>query len=330
MPESPRPPSHPSSSADSVENPVILSVVGIDVGGTKTHIRVVDTRGTVAESVMPSGHWRLGSLFSDEGNFDRLGAAVRSLGAVTGDTIVVAGVHGCDTAEQMARATARIEEVLDASVTVVNDALLLRHATDIRPTIEMIVGTGAVISGNNTDGDRVTVDGYGWPLGDRGSSHDLVSAALRATLGAWDRGEGGADPLYAAMLAAFQAGDSAELAERTSLVANGTAWGVHASVVFDQAEAGSRAAASIVDAAAADLARGVAHLIDRGATGRTVVAGGGVIVNQAPYENAIRHHLARILPDVELVVVRTPPVHGAIELARELRSNQGEQAGVRS
>lgn len=328
MPESPPSPSHLPPSDRSTSPLTLLAVVGIDVGGTKTHIRVVDTEGAVTESVTPSDRWRQGSLFTDDGNFDRLGAAVGALGLVDSRTVVVAGVHGCDTDEQMARATGRLEAVLGASVTVVNDALLLHHATPISPTIEMIVGTGAVISGTTAEGDRVTVDGYGWPLGDRGSSHDLVSAALRATLGAWDRGEEAADALYPAMLEAFQARDAAELAERTAMLSTAAAWGNHASVVFEQAAAGSSVAADIVDEAASDLARGVAFLIARGATGRTVVAGGGVIVNQAPYEQAVRRHLARILPEVELVVVRTPPVHGAVEFARELRSALVERSEV--
>jgi N-acetylglucosamine kinase-like BadF-type ATPase len=327
VPSSTQPPRHPSSTAKDRGDEVSLSVVGIDVGGTKTHVRAIDSTESVAEIVVPSAEWRRGSLFSDDDNFARLSAIVRSLGTVTPETVVVAGVHGCDTEEQIMLATARLGSLLNAEVNVVNDALLLHHATTIRPTIEMIVGTGAVISGTTATGSRVTVDGYGWPLGDKGSSHALVSAALRATLDACDKGQVDHDPLFAAMLAAFDARSAAELAERGAASAGGASWGRHASIVFDQAEAGSRAARDIIDRAASDLASGVAHAINRGAVGRTVVAGGGVIVNQPGYEAAIRGHLERILPGVELLVIRTPPVQGAVQWATELRS---AAVGVRS
>ncbi|SKB00523.1 BadF-type ATPase [Agreia bicolorata] len=330
MPSSAQPPRHPSSTAEARDDEVSLTVVGIDVGGTKTHIRAVDTTGSVAEIVVPSAEWRRGSLFSDDDNFARLSSAVHSLGAVASDTVVVAGVHGCDTDEQTMLATTRLRSLLNAEVTVVNDALLLHHATTIRPTIEMIVGTGAVISGTTATGARVTVDGYGWPLGDKGSSHALVSAALRATLDASDKGQVDQDTLFPAMLSSFDARNAAELAERSASNAGGASWGRHASVVFDQAEAGSRVACDIIDRAASELADGVTHAVRRGAVGRTVVAGGGVIVNQPGYEAAIRGHLERVLPGVELLVVRTPPVQGAVQWARELRAALAERSVVGS
>ncbi|SMG47979.1 BadF-type ATPase [Agreia pratensis] len=325
-----QPPRHPSSNPNAGGDEVSLSVVGIDVGGTKTHIRAIDSSDSTSEIVVPSAEWRRGSLFSDDDNFVRLSATVRSLGSVTRDTVIVAGVHGCDTDEQIMLAEARLGSLLDAEVTVVNDALLLHHATTIRPTIEMIVGTGAVISGTTAAGTRVTVDGYGWPLGDKGSSHDLVSAALRATLAAADRGEVDQDSLFSAMLGAFRARGAAELAEQASSGASGAAWGRHASIVFDQAAAGSPAAAAIIDRAALALAEGAAHVIRRGAIGRTVVAGGGVIVNQPSYEAAVRAHLERILPGVDLLVVRTPPVQGAVQWAGERRAALAERSVLES
>jgi N-acetylglucosamine kinase-like BadF-type ATPase len=297
------------------ESPAVR-ILGIDVGGTKTHLAGVDAEGGVVDRVFSSSEWRSGSLFSDPDNFDRLGTAVESLGSLAPDAVVVAGVHGCDTPEQMAETADRLGARLGVQVAVVNDAQLLEYAARISPCIQMIVGTGAVISGTTDAGTRVTVDGHGWPLGDRGSSHAIVSAALAETLRASDRGEGGSDRLFGAMFDAFGVDDAAALAVVSSSIAGGESWGRHASVVFEEAAAGSAAAMAIIDESSRILARGVADLIRRGAVGATVVAGGGVIVNQPGYEARIRQHLATEAPGVELLVIRIPPVEGAVNLAR--------------
>ena len=293
-----------------------VRLLGIDVGGTKTHVAGVDSMGAAVDRVLPSSAWRNGSLFSDPGNFDRLGAAVESLGSLATDAVVVAGVHGCDTPEQIAETADRLGARLGAQVTVVNDAQLLEYAAGVSPCIQMIVGTGAVISGVTAAGVRVTVDGHGWPLGDRGSSHSIVAAALSETLRASDRGESDSDRLFGAMLEVFGVGDAAALAFASSSAAGAETWGRHAPVIFDEAAAGSAAATAIIIESSRILARGIADLIRRGAVGTTVVAGGGVIVNQPGYEACIREHLAIEAPGVELVVVRTPPVEGAVNLAR--------------
>ncbi|QHC63021.1 hypothetical protein GSU69_10225 [Rathayibacter festucae] len=297
-------------------------LVGVDVGGTKTHVRLIDTDGAEEDLILPSNDWRAGELFADPGNLPRLADVLLRLRPLAEDAVLVLGVHGCDTPGQMREATATLSLRLGRPVTVVNDAELLGFAEQEAPSIQMIVGTGAVICGTTADGVRITVDGHGWPLGDRGSAHDLVSTAVRETLAACDRGRapgGGAeDPLIGAVLSAFGASDAAALAAAATRIAGGASWGAFAPLVFAQAAGGSALAQRIVEDAAQALAGGVAALVRRGALGSLVVAGGGVIVNQPAYERRIRERLAEEAPQLDFVVVRRPPVVGAVAHTRAL------------
>lgn len=300
-------------------------LVGVDVGGTKTHVRLLDTDGAEEDLVLPSSAWRSGELFADPENLPRLAGVLLRLRPLAEDAVVVLGVHGCDTPAQMREATLALSRHLGRPVTVVNDAELLGFAEQEEPSIQMIVGTGAVICGSTADGARITVDGHGWPLGDRGSAHDLVSTALRETLVACDRGAA-ADPLVGAVLHAFGATDAATLAAEATRLAGGASWGAYAPLVFEQAAGGSALAERILEDAAQALASGVASLVRRGAVGSLVVAGGGVIVNQPAYERRIRERLAEAAPQLGFVVVRRPPVVGAMAHARALALTQAELA----
>jgi N-acetylglucosamine kinase-like BadF-type ATPase len=296
-----------------------LAHVGLDVGGTKTHIRAAHADGTITDVVHSSSRWRHGTLFSDvAGNLARLADLVASLGEITASSVVAAGVHDCDTDAQMDAAAQALRARLGCRVVVVNDALLLRYATPERSTIEMIVGTGAIVSGTTVAGERVTADGHGWPVGDRGSAPDLVHAAVVAALEAADRGDADSDPLFPAVRAAFAAEDAATLALHARSDLDPARWGGFAHVVFDAWHAGSAAAHAIVTSRARVLAQQIARLRERGAAATTVVAAGGVLVNQPRYEEAVRRHLEAEAPEMRFVVVRTPPAVGALALAGEL------------
>lgn len=305
----------------------LARIIGVDVGGTKTHIRALSPHGGVAtEQVIPSNSWRSGDLFSNDDNFPRLAEALIAACTPVEGSVAVLGMHGCDTDAQIEAASRTLSGLLPGAAVVVNDAQLLGYALHYSVSIQMIVGTGAVICGTTADGARITVDGHGWPLGDQGSASALVSAALRATLAAGDSGRLSSDELYLNVMAAFGATDAPELAEAASEQAGPSAWGAYAPLVFAAADAGSLAAGRIVDEASTILARGVGHLINRGAVGRTVVAAGGVIVNQPGYEELIRRKISEHTPGIDFVVFRDPPVAGAVALAEVLAGPHGPAA----
>jgi glucosamine kinase len=296
--------------------------VGVDVGGTKTHIAALAADGSRTDRIVPSSAWRVGALFDDDENFTRLIGQVLELTTVDADSTLVFGMHGCDTVGQGVAATAALSARVPGTVRALNDAALLGPALGATECIQLIVGTGAVILGQNARGENLTVEGYGWLLGDYGSAPALVRDAMRLLVQRADRALAGDpldDPLARALADAYGATDVTELALAFSVTASATAWGAHAPLIFAALDQGSVLADDTVSAAAATIADGVAALVRRGAIGGTVVAAGGVIVNQPVLQARVRTELARLVPGLTLRVLTAPPVDGALALARSTR-----------
>lgn len=296
-----------------------LTSVGIDVGGTKTHLAAIDVHGERTDLVVESALWRTGSLFQSHENLPRLAALVRRLGLITAETAVVAGMHGCDTPAQSQQAAAALRAQLGCEVRVENDAVLIGHAAGRSECIQLIVGTGAVVVGQDSLGRQIVADGYGWLLGDYGSAPALLREAVREVLARADEDALGDDPLAPALMAAHGASDMAELALAVTDGAALTSWGRHAPLIFAQHDAGSAAAQAVIAGAARRIARGISAVSARGAIGEVVVAAGGVIVNQPSLQRAIALELSVQAPHLRLQVLQGPPVDGALVLARSPR-----------
>jgi hypothetical protein len=89
--------------------------------------------------------------------------------------------------------------------------------------------------------------------------------------------------------------------------------------VFSQAiEQQSSLIAGVIGQQAVGLATLIACVRDRGAAVDTVVAAGGVVVNAGWFEDALRRALADVSPGSDLIVLREPPVTGALNLAADL------------
>ncbi|MEH3090061.1 MAG: hypothetical protein PGN24_10860 [Microbacterium arborescens] len=293
-------------------------VVGVDVGGTKTHI-VASNGATSIDVVIPSPTWRHGSLFDDVANFDRLSAAVtRAVGAPPRATVV--GAHGVDNAEQRVRATALLGERLAGSVEVVNDAVLLAPAMGRDSAICVIAGTGSIVVGVGASGEPIAADGHGWLIADDASAPGLARGAVLAVLRAVDRGGPAAlaDPLARTLLDAVGASDHVELALRFQAGASEESWGSLAPRLFEAVAAGSPLARTVVERAAAHLADLVVAVRERGARGSDVIAAGGVMTAQPALATGLRTALAERDGSLSVSVLDTAPAWGALELARRL------------
>lgn len=297
-----------------------VSHVGVDVGGTKTHVAVVGTDGSRQDAVLPSAGWRRGSTFDTLENFDRLAATVDAVAPGCLHTRVVVGLHGLDTAEQRRIARTELAARSRGSVHVVNDAELLGPAAGYAQCIQLIVGTGAIAMGVDAHGTLLTADGYGAVLGDDGSAPALVRETVRAAMRHADlHGEAAtlADPVVAALASAYRAASVADLALAVS-TEDAYDWGRHAPLVFAAAARGSAVAQGVVESAAEALTRDVLAVRSRGALGTVVVAAGGVITHQTGLQQAFAERLARHDPELTVHVLTVPPVEGALVLAAAL------------
>ncbi|BAS10052.1 N-acetyl-D-glucosamine kinase [Arthrobacter sp. Hiyo4] len=293
-------------------------LVGIDIGGTKTHILVAAPNTEDVHIVVPTAEWQRSYLLGDSANAERLVALYAAhVGAWTGVPLAV-GAHGCDTEAQCEAFRVQLERVHPGPVDVVNDAELLGPAAGTQdPVLAVIVGTGSIVVGTTSDGGKVTSGGHGWLLGDPGSAPALAREAVRAVLQARDEGLD-REILAERFLAHCQAADETELSYLFASDLRITRWGSIAPLIFDCAKEGSPLAQAIIESAAATLAADVARIRRRGAQGSTVVMAGGVAVNQPLLLEAFKRHVAAGHPELNVKLLTIPPVWGALERAKHL------------
>jgi N-acetylglucosamine kinase-like BadF-type ATPase len=288
-------------------------LVGADVGGTKLAVRVEAPDGSVRADVeVPAGGWEAEPV--DAAARWLLGHLARVL--PPGDEIAAVGVgaQGCDAQEHCAHLAAALE-ALGAPAIVVNDAALLVPAAGLTDGIGVIAGTGSIAVGTDGTGAVLFAGGWGWVLGDEGGAPAVVREAVKAALAAYDAGQGD-DGLLSALLAHYGDPNPQALARTVNDEPTPARWGPAAPAVFRAADAGSALAVRVVEDAAAHLEVLVSRLVSRGATGRTVVAAGSVMVRQPRLAAALRARLALTQPALGLQLLKVPPVAGAVALAR--------------
>jgi N-acetylglucosamine kinase-like BadF-type ATPase len=288
-------------------------VVGIDVGGTKTHVRIEALDGGLLhDEVFATPLWRA------ESNRDKARLVCSWITEfISMETLaaLALGAHGCDNDEESERLRQRILPLVGAPTIVVNDSQLLAAAAGLPGSIELIAGTGSIAVGRTALGRSVYAGGWGWMVGDEGGAAGLVREAVRRLTRSSDEGSA-TDLLEAKLLKASGTHDLKNLT--MAMMKNGgavfTGW---APVLFDAADRGSTIAIDTIESAADELVRLVAILLGRQVEARAVVTAGSVIVNQPRLSDALRGKLERDF-GLPLVVLHTAPVHGAIQLARTL------------
>jgi N-acetylglucosamine kinase-like BadF-type ATPase len=299
---------------DLIPGPIPGVRVGIDVGGTKTHLRAVAGSRLLADQVYSSEGW-VPADFRRAAGF-LAGLIARAVPGVTPLAIAV-GAHGCDSAEDGAALARELEALVASPCLVLNDAELLAPAVGLGDGIGLVAGTGSVAVGRDPAGRPVYVGGWGWLFGDEGSAPGLIREAARASLAARDRGED-PDLLAALLLDAYQVSEVTDLPDAMAAQAGAREWGGRASLVFEALDGGSSVAEAVIEEAAEALARLVVQVAARGVDPSGVAVGGGVILNQPRLYDAFVRRLAAVLPDTAVHRLDVPPVQGALVIAERM------------
>jgi glucosamine kinase len=297
----------------------MTSIVGVDIGGTKTHILAesLGDRPGRAEIEIPSATWRprLGDFDADaRGLADLL---VARLGPRMATATVAVGAHGCENTSQCRALERALVAELGRPAVVVNDSELIAPAVGVERGIGVVVGTGSIATARDGSGALISAGGWGWLLGDEGSAAGLVREGTRAVLDALDRGEA-IEGLGRRLMAAFGAHDGDELALAVTDAGSAECWGRRAPEVFAAADEGSALADAVIRDAGDRLADLVGRVLARGIPAGTVVAGGAVIQRQPRLQRAFAAALARSPAAPTLSILDRPPVEGALALARRL------------
>ncbi|WP_405741463.1 ATPase [Streptomyces sp. NBC_00028] len=291
-------------------------VLGIDVGGTKTHLRALAGDTPVTDHVRLSLGWRPHDPVAAVGWLAALVAEALPTGVRP--TALAVGGHACETPRQCAQIRTALQLHFDVPALVVGDAELLAPAAGLDKGVGLVAGTGSVAVGRTADGSLVQVGGWGAVLGDEGGSAGLVREAARAVWAAHDRGEE-PDALAAGLIAAFEVPEVPALGAALERAQDVSAeWGRHAPAVFAAADAGSALARTVIAEGGRDLAALVERLAARGVAVDDVVVAGGTILAQPLLYDAFTTALADRVATARPQPLRVPPVEGAVALARSL------------
>lgn len=289
------------------------SVIGIDIGGTKT-------RGVRFEGGMAVADESVGS--SNVQNVSREEAA-RNLAELFariggGDVArVYAGAGGIDTDEDAAALAALIApHVPGARITVVHDSRLLLAAGGASTGVAVIGGTGSAAWGRNSRGEEARAGGWGYLLGDEGSGYWLGREAVRHSLRRMNQGLE-PDELTTALMASCGVDDPNKLIALFHSADTGRRyWAERARLVVDAATAGHAASRVLVDQAGQDLAALAVQAVRKLGIDGPVILGGGLGMNVPRLQESFRSALAAAgITDVR--VLEQDPVFGVLQLVAE-------------
>ncbi|TNM39459.1 ATPase [Nocardioides albidus] len=302
-----------------------MHVIGIDIGGSKTHaVSYLSTASgpTLVEAYAASAN--IASVGEDEAELQIAAvlADLADLGHGGVADVVCAGAAGADSAAAEQRLRALLgRRTGGARVEVVHDAHLILAAAGASEGIAVISGTGSVAWGRLPDGRTARAGGWGYLLGDEGSGYGITRDAVRHALRRADLGAG-VDPLTAALLEACGDPDPHALLDHFYRRAERRYWAGRAGVVFEVARTGDPAATAILEDAAASLATLIrqVHAALGSPTDLPVVLGGGVACNQHGFADLVRRQLGEGDP-TDVRTISQDPAHGALALARRLHES---------
>lgn len=233
----------------------VPTFLGIDGGGTKTDLVIVDAAGiVVARQQGPTSNQAV------VGFAQASGALIELISQAAADANISVpltagwiGLAGSDRPEDRA-AFARALDALVGDLRITNDAELVLSGTPDGTGIALIAGTGSIAFARNADGLTGRSGGWGHIFGDEGSAYGIAIAGLRAVAAATD-GRGPETSLTDALIAAWRAETPQQLIRRVYAAEVKKAdIAATAPVVLDAADAGDPVAAEIVDLAGDDLA----------------------------------------------------------------------------
>jgi N-acetylglucosamine kinase-like BadF-type ATPase len=163
---------------------MMMHVLGIDAGGTKTVCLLADDQGRVVSRARGGG----ANLKADGGmQGEKVLHEVREEYRCDRDVVPAAiclGIAGVDRPDDSLTVRNIMKRIgYKARVLVVNDALVaLEAGTPGQPGVVIVSGTGSIAYGRNAAGEAARSGGWGYVLGDEGSGYWIGRAALRAVL----------------------------------------------------------------------------------------------------------------------------------------------------
>lgn len=264
-----------------------LALVGLDIGGTKTHAMRWNGELKIADAKSGSANVQNVSLETAKDNIAEVFAA---LGSGNIDR-VVAGSGGIDTEDDAHQLRSMIEvHAPEAEILVVHDTRLILAAGQATIGFSVILGTGSAAWGVNASGREGRSGGWGYLLGDEASGYWMAREAVRHTLREFNRGQEPGE-LAARVLKANRVESPDELIALFHGEANRRYWAQQSPLVFEALGAGDAQAAQIVTDAVDHVGEMLKDLSDLLGAHGPVIIGGGVGMHQPVFQEKIRAKL---------------------------------------
>ncbi|HEY3131720.1 MAG TPA: BadF/BadG/BcrA/BcrD ATPase family protein [Acidobacteriota bacterium] len=302
-----------------------MYLVGIDGGGTKTKCLISDTKGNVlgAGRGGPGNYLKEGLMVVRLSLQEAISEAIANAGLKNPEVrVLCAGLAGMDRNEDK-RVILRVLQEIAPSKTyrLENDAYIaLKGATNGKPGVILISGTGSICLGENAAGGKARAGGWGHILGDEGSGYDIARRGLAAALKAFD-GRGLKtliEQKLKGQLYVRKTDDIVSNLYREGLTSSKIA-GFYP-IVQEAAQEGDNVALQIFEYAANELSQNIRAVVNR-----LKLAGeefpislvGGVLQGNRTLKEMLCQRIHQIAPRARITDPLHPPEVGALLLARE-------------
>jgi N-acetylglucosamine kinase-like BadF-type ATPase len=302
-------------------------VLGVDGGGTKTHVAVADTEGALL-GIASSG----ASNWEDVG----VGAAGATVQAAVREALAAAGVAAADIGGAvfgLAGIDWPADEVRMGSIAetlglggrweMVNDAFVALRAGANHPWgVVVVAGSGTVVAGRDQSGETFRTLGLGPLFGDFGSATDIAEDAMRAVAEDFT-GMGPHTSLGRLFCTQAEAASTGELLERFSRHPEQLdRIDLFAPLVFEAADVGDVVARTIAERAGGSLGATAGQVTRRLGMDElpveVVLAGGVFRSGNRALIAAFEREVHRTAPKAISSRLEVPPVVGAALRAMEL------------
>lgn len=305
--------------------------LGVDGGGTNTRAAILDTLGQLrGEGHAEAANFLRVGLEAAAGNVKRAvedacaQARIRPA-QITAACIGLAGVQHPKHHRQMSHALKATLPI--QAITLETDArIALAGATDLRPGVVIIAGTGSISCGINVRGKFARAGGWGPAMGDEGSGYYIGRRALETVVSAYD-GRSLPTGMTERVCQHFGVSCPSELPSviYTSSTKVMREIAQLSKIVVAAAREGDTAALGILTDAALELARAVVAVIEKlkmQTEPFRVAYVGGVFEAGELILAPLRESIALIAPGAYLAPPLYAPVIGAVKLALTSREQQ--------
>lgn len=291
---------------------------GVDGGGTKTTMVLVDENGTelVRKTTTTSNSAVIGHTKAVEVLVDLITSAADEAGVSLPLTGLWCGLSGSDRPEDHVQLEPPLAKLAD-DLTLTNDAELAMGALPNRVGVAMVSGTGSIAFGRNAEGQRHRASGWGHVFGDYGSGYDVARKGLYH-YSAYVDGYGPATSLLERFTEHYKLDDPYSIINR--IYDPKTTKGAIAKlsrIVVAEAAAGDAVSAQILRDVALDLATyvdAVARKLELGPSLDLAMVG-GMLTHVDPFRNHVLDKLGENWTVGDVQLVTDPALTGAQYIA---------------